>query len=267
MVWFSVIVLAVIQGVTEFLPVSSSGHLLIAKEMLGLESPGVRLEVVLHLGTLFAVLAYYRLRLTALLLGALRGERAAWRMIGLLLLSMVPAGLFWWACGDRLDTLFADQRFAAVVSAVLLWVTGLLLLSIGLARRADGETVSPIQAWWIGCLQAVSILPGISRSGSTITAARHLGLRPEKAAEFSFLMSIPILVAGATLSFLRISATAGSGVLGWAHYVVGASVAAGVGYLSIGALVRWLCRGRYWVFAVYCFCAGSAALLWLYLVR
>jgi len=267
MIWASVIVLAVLQGVTEFLPVSSSGHLLIAKELLGLESPGVRLEVVLHLGTLLAVLAYYRRRLAALLSGMARGERAAWGTAGLLLLSTVPAALFWLAFGGRLDALFADTRLAATVSAAMLWVTGLLLLSIGLARRADGETVSPAQAWWIGCMQAIAILPGISRSGSTITAARHLGLRPEKAAEFSFLMSIPILVAGAAVDFLDARPAAETGVLGAAHYVAGAAVAAVVGYAAIGVLVRWLCRGRYRVFAVYCFGAGTVALLWLRLAH
>jgi len=267
MIWANVIVLAVIQGVTEFLPVSSSGHLLIAKELLGLESPGVRLEVVLHLGTMLAVLAYYRRRLAALLAGMARGERTAWGTAGLLLLSMVPAALFWWVCGERLDALFADTRLAATVAAAMLWVTGLLLLSIGLARRADGETVSPAQAWWIGCLQAVAILPGISRSGSTITVARHLGLRPDKAAEFSFLMSVPILVAGAAVDFLRGRSAADPGVLGAAHYIVGAAIAAGVGYVAIGMLVRWLCRGRYRVFAVYCFAAGTVALLWLQLAR
>ena len=166
------------------------GTLLIAKEC-GARTPGVRLEVVLHLGTMLAVLAYYRRRLAALLAGMARGERTAWGTAGLLLLSMVPAALVLWACGERLDALFADTRLAATVAAAMLWVTGLLLLSIGLARRADGETVSPAQAWWIGCLQAVAILPGISSPGSTITAARTWAAA-EKAAEFSFLMSVPI---------------------------------------------------------------------------
>lgn len=265
MAWFCVVVLAVVQGLTEFLPVSSSGHLIIFKELLGLESPGVRLEVVLHLGTLLAVVVYYRRRLRELLAGVLRGDRAACRMVGLLLLSMVPAGILWGLFGARLDALFADTRLAAVVASGLLLVTGLLLFSSGWARRADGDAVKPMQACLIGCIQAVAILPGISRSGSTITVARHLGLRPDKAAEFSFLMSIPILIAGAAVNFMHIQPAHADNGLRVVHYLVGIGIAAGVGYLAIGTLIRLLCRGRFWYFAVYCLCAGSASLAWLLL--
>ncbi len=261
--WARVIILAIVQGVTEFLPVSSSGHLLIGKELLGLDAPGVRFEVVLHLGTLLAVIGYYRKRLAELAAGMWRREPDSWRLAGILVLSMVPAGILWGVLGERLDDLFADQRLAAVAASVLLLVTGALLLSLRFARRADGESVTPWQAWWIGCMQAVAILPGISRSGSTITAARHLGLRPERAAEFSFLMSIPILLAGAMVDFLHDRAGAAEGALVLAHYIVGACVAAGVGYVAIGTLVRLLCRGRFWAFGVYCLCAGTASLVWL----
>lgn len=263
--WFCVVVLAVVQGLTEFLPISSSGHLIIVKEMLGFKSPGVRLEVVLHLGTLLAVVAYYRRRLLELLTGVLHGDRMACRMVGLLVLSMVPAGIFWALFNKPLDELFADTRLAAKAASGLLLVTGLLLLSLKWVRDADGDEVKPMQAWWIGCMQAVAILPGISRSGSTITVARHLGLRPDKAAEFSFLMSIPILVAGAAVDFMHSQPAQADNGLGIVHYLVGIAVAAIVGYLAIGTLICLLCRGRFWYFAVYCLCAGSASLAWLLL--
>jgi len=261
--WVRVVVLAVIQGLTEFLPVSSSGHLLIGKELLGLNAPGIRCEVVLHLGTLVAVVAYYRARLTELLRGLLAGSRAAWRMAGMLALSVGPAALVWSVFKDQLDGLFADPRRAAITASGLLLVTGCLLLSVRLARPADSRAVTPFRAWWIGCMQALAILPGISRSGSTILAARHLGIGPSQAAEFSFLMSIPVLLGGALIDFSRGAPEAGGGTLGVPHYLVGACVAAGVGYLAIGTLVRLLCRGRLWYFAVYCLCAGTASLVWL----
>jgi undecaprenyl-diphosphatase len=260
--WVSVLILAVVQGVTEFLPVSSSAHLLIGKELLGLNSPGVHLEVVLHLGTLAAVLAFYRKRLAAIVTGLLAGTRAAWLTAGLLALSAIPAAAVWIVWGDRLDALFEDRRRAAVAASWLLLATGGLLLSVRFARRAKEEPVTPWQAWWIGCMQAVAILPGISRSGSTITAARHLGVSPERAAEFSFLMSIPVLLGAAVADFHH-TATTADAALGLAHYLVGACVAAGVGYGAIGLLVRLLGRGRFWHFAVYCLCAGAASLAWL----
>jgi undecaprenyl-diphosphatase len=261
--WVRVLILAVVQGVTEFLPVSSSAHLLIGKELLGLDAPGVHFEVLLHLGTLAAVVAFYRTRLAEIVTGLLAGSRAAWLTGGLLALSTVPAAVAWVVFGDRLDALFGDRRQAAVAASWLLLVTGGLLLSVRFARRPGDGPVTPWQAWWIGCMQAVAILPGISRSGSTITVARHLGVRPDSAAEFSFLMSIPVLLGAAAADFHHAAPNAGSGALGLAHYIVGACVAAGVGYGVIGILVRLLCRGRFWHFAVYCLCAGAASLAWL----
>jgi undecaprenyl-diphosphatase len=261
--WISVLILAVVQGVTEFLPVSSSAHLLIGKELLGLNAPGVHFEVVLHLGTLVAVVAFYRKRLTEIVIGALTGSRTAWLTGGLLALSAVPAVVAWVVFGDQLDALFGDQRQAAIAASWLLLVTGCLLLSVKFARRAKDGPVTPWQAWWIGCMQAVAILPGISRAGSTITVARHLGVCPDQAAEFSFLMSIPILLGAAAADFLHNAPNAGGGTLGLAHYIVGACVAAGVGYAAIGILVRLLGRGRFWHFAIYCLCAGAASVAWL----
>ncbi|MBM4163146.1 MAG: undecaprenyl-diphosphate phosphatase [Lentisphaerae bacterium] len=261
--WVSVLILAVVQGVTEFLPVSSSAHLLIGKELLGLNAPGVHLEVVLHLGTLMAVVAFYRNRLADLVMGVLTGSRAAWLMGGLLALSSVPAIGIWIVFGDRLDALFGNQRQTAVVASWLLLVTGGLLFSVRFARRADGGPMTVWRAWWIGCMQAMALLPGISRSGSTITVARHLGVRPDQAAEFSFLMSIPVLIGAVAVDFLQEGPTASGAALGTAHYIVGACVAAGVGYAAIGLLVRLLCRDRFWHCAVYCLCAGAASLGWL----
>jgi len=263
MVWLHVLILAVVQGITEFLPVSSSAHLVIGKELLGLDAPGVRFEVALHLGTLVSVALFYRGKIATLVRGVRSGSREAWRTVGLLAVSAVPAGVLWLFLGERIEAWFGERRTAAVAASGLLAATGAILLSTRWARRAAEEAVTPAHAWWMGCMQAVAVLPGISHSGSTIAVARHLGVRYDRAAEFSFLMSLPILAAAGAADLVRGGFGTGGGALGTAHYLVGALVAAATGYAAIGALVRLLCRGRLWIFGIYCLCAGAASLAWL----
>ena len=236
MIWLSVIILAVVQGIVEFLPISSSGHLLILKELLELDAPGVRLEVVLHLGTLIAVILYYRRRLATLVIGSLRFEKSSLYMVGLLALSVVPAGLIWLVSGRYLEPLIADRRTGAFVAALLLWITGLLLLS---ARHAKGDekTFTLKRAWWIGVAQGFAVFPGISRSGSTITIGRHLGLSAEAAVEFSFLMSIPVLLASAVVDFfIKNHEEIIHSPLTNTHYLVGAAISC---HWDIWRLEHW----------------------------
>ena len=259
-----VILLAILQGVTEFLPVSSSGHLVIAGRLLGIEQPGVRLETMLHFGTLVAVCLYYRQRLWSLIRGVTRGERAAWRETGLLLLASLPIVVVYAVAHERLESYYEDPRLAAAI----LMVTGLLLLSLAFrrqdtSRRAESEA-APL-GWWralvIGLAQAVAILPGISRSGSTIATARHLGVAPRRAAEFSFLMSVPLLLGATLLHVIRPEPSAGSCTVGWGLIWLGTLVAALVGYASISFLIRVLSGGRFWFFGVWCLVVGGLVLL------
>jgi undecaprenyl-diphosphatase len=252
-----VIALAVLQGITEFLPVSSSGHLVLGESLLGVESPGATLEVVLHAGTLAAILVFYRRRLLALALGAVRRDPVVWRDIGTLALSAVPAVVLYLAAGDVLETAFDRVEFVGPA----LCVTGLMLLSVrGRPVRGQGE-VRWTDAFLIGVAQAVAMLPGISRSGSTISAARLRGVAPTAAAEFSFLMCIPLL-AGATL-LTAVDAFQGAQPVGIPapHLIVGAVVAGVVGYAALAGLVRLLGRGKFWIFGVYCLVVGGVATL------
>ena len=259
----NVILLAILQGVAEFLPVSSSGHLVIASDLLGFTPPGVRLETMLHCGTLLAVCFYYRHRLWALLAGAARRERAACREAGLLLLASLPIVAVYLAAHARIEAIYENSRFAAA----MLLVTGLLLLSLQIRRRTAGEAAARrtvTLVWWralaIGLAQAVAILPGISRSGATIATARHLGIEPRRAADFSFLMSVPPLLGAVLLHGLRPEA-AGASAVGWGSLGIGVGVAAVVGYASIRLLMRTLASGRFWLFGVYCLLAGGVVLL------
>jgi undecaprenyl-diphosphatase len=248
-----VIFLAVVQGVTEFLPVSSSGHLVLTKHFLGVEtSGGATLEIVLHSGTLVSILVFYWRHLGQILVGFFRGEKPAVRFVLLVLIGCLPAVVFGLLYGARLQEAFSSPRF---VSCTLM-ATGLFLIATHYAKPG-AKTVGWVSGLVIGLAQAVAMLPGISRSGSTIGIARFLGIEPKEAAEYSFLMSAPLL-AGASLLALRdiIEHPGASGSSGL-ELSLGFLVSAGVGYFSIKWLVSLLRRGRFWRFGIYCLCIGA----------
>ena len=255
-VLLKIIVLAVVQGLTEFLPVSSSGHLVLAKHFLGLESPGASLELFLHGGTLLAVAVYYRQKLLALLRGALRGERASLLYALWVLVSMIPAGAMYAWKGDEIETAYGSP----LVVSVLLIVTGVALLSLYAAERRPPRTrpFGWVDALLMGVFQMIAMLPGVSRSGSTIFAARLMGVKPAEAAEFSFIMSLPV-IGGALLVEVVKDGVSPGGLDPW-HCLAGAAVAAVVGWLAIGGLIRLLGRGRFHWFGFYCVAAGAASL-------
>lgn len=275
------IILGIVQGLTEFLPVSSSGHLVMAATILDVVTPGVFVEVALHVGTLVSVLIVYRKRVSALLGGALRRDPGAWNYIGLLLLASIPAGLVGVFLQDRIEQAFG----APWVTGVLLIATGFILWSTRTARNqrlrvADGgqatalatepgpglaHTGAPTINWkialGIGLAQALAILPGISRSGSTITAGIWAGVAGEEAAEFSFLMSI-IVIAGAALLELRHLSTVVQGV-GAVPLLSGFVAALVTGIIAIQSLVWLLRKQAFYAFAYYVWAVGAGFLIYL----
>lgn len=249
-----VFLLSFLQGVAEFLPISSSGHLVLAQSLLNVNHPGVRLEVVLHLGTMVSILLYYRRTLAALVAGVFRGERASWTTAGHIVLSAVPAALFYFLCEDKVDAFFEDAR---AVGGFLVF-TGLVLLALRWMRCGDGPVTAP-RALLIGIAQALAVLPGVSRSGLTIASARMAGVAPDRAAEFSFLMCLPLLAGAALLDALH-PAAAGKDFPWWL-LLSGAAVSASVGYVALSSLVRALRTGRFWLFGLYCIGAGLLAVV------
>ncbi|NMA19028.1 MAG: undecaprenyl-diphosphate phosphatase [Lentisphaerae bacterium] len=250
--------LAIMQGLTEFLPVSSSGHLLLLQHFAGMKaSPGPALELALHGGTLLSILVFYRKRLLALLSGALRREKVSLLYCAALLVSCIPAAIVYFLFKEPIENLFDEP----LICSVMLMVTGLLLLSTRFLPRS-GNVSSPgfLHATGIGLIQAVALLPGISRSGSTITCARWLGIAPQKAAEFSFLMSIPLLAGGILLKAKDIFAMSDSpGEL--AVMLTGCSLAAIIGFLSLKILALFQISGKFWYFGCYCLTVGGVAAL------
>lgn len=257
-----ILILALIQGITEFLPISSSGHLVIANALLGLEEPGIVTEIVLHLGTLLAVFVYFRGDLLDLLRGMvrfLRGgrrdeDRTAVRMVLAILLGTIPAVAAGLLLGDFIESLYENP----LESSIELLVTGAILLSTLWVRRGRAE-IGPGRAIAIGLFQAVSMLPGISRSGTTIAGGLYLGVRPEEAARFSFLLSIPAILGAAILKAPELAASMGEARAG--ALALGFVLSFLVAWGSISLLMRIVKRGRFGFFGVYCLIVGITGIL------
>ncbi len=253
---FKVLFLAVLQGVAEFLPISSSGHLAIAGRILGLEGMGEQVEIALHFGTLVALLAYYRRTVAEIVAGMLSGRRSGWIAAGMIVVGCVPAALAYPLFHDAMESAFAGSTKA--IGAMLV-VTGLILISLRF-RKTDGDGRI---TWWravaIGVAQAFALFHGISRSGITIACARHLGVSPRNAVDYSFLVSLP-LVAGASLLSLVHPPEAAANGPGWGLLLPAAAVSAVVGYISIKLLIRVLAGPKFWCFGIYCLVAGAVAL-------
>lgn len=299
------IILGAVQGLTEFFPVSSSGHLVLTESLLGLSLPGIGFDVALHVATLVSVVFVYRARILQLIRGL--GERDAWLFIGKLVLATLPAAVIGILFKDWFEARFEDPRFAGTMLLVtgtvvwssrwalgragVIWMEVLpLLLALGVSllagtvvpflavggalalimavsrltsRPGDSEAQQLEPGWAtalaMGIAQAVAIIPGITRSGSTVVAGLWRRFDPVAAAEFSFLMSIPAILGAAILSLPELAA-GGEGP-GVAQLVAGAIAAAAAGIVAIGFFVGMLRRRSFHLFAYYCWVAGAAFLL------
>ena len=258
------VLLGVLQGLTEFLPVSSSGHLALAQSFLDVEAGGVAFVVLLHAGTLLAIVIVFREGVLELLRGALLLPTALFRarstwtretlLAGKVACATVPGAAVGLFLEPRIEALFASP----MVVGFLLWVTAVLLFSTRRARQGERD-VGWRDAWIIGLAQACAILPGISRSGATIATALLLGVARPKAAEFSFLAAIPLIAGSLVLELPELVQSGRDGE--------GAALLAGflasflVGWAALVWLVRLVRQGAIHWFSIYCFLAGAVALL------
>ena len=250
------VILGLLQGATEFLPVSSSAHLVIGQYLLGIDSPGVMLEIMLHLGTLLSVAVYFRRDIVALLAGALDRSAdgaPARREIGFLALATLPAVLVALTLSEVIDAAFESVVFVGW----MLLVTTLVLVS---SRWTGGESglLTARIALIIGLAQAFAILPGISRSGSTIVVGLWLGLSGTTAARFSFLMAIPAILGAALFKL-----AGGVPVGAIPSLAAGVAVSALTGYAVIAWLMQLIGRGRLYLFAGYTLLAGLVVIFTL----
>ncbi len=265
------ILLGVIQGLTEFLPISSSGHLALTQRYLGLDpdSPAMLLfDVLAHLGTLIAVIIVfarsakkYVRRLFSELSPSWTRRRYAGRITLLAVTACVPTAALGLAFKDRFEEAF-DSPF---VIGVCLIITGVLLA--GMIRLGRGKRSWKNFRWWqaalVGVAQACAILPGISRSGSTICVAAYFGLRRRWAAEFSFLIAVPAIAGGTLLKIKDTLDLPGDqlGQIAWGPIIVGSLVSLAVGIVALKLLLNVVRRAKLHYFAPYCWLLGGFVLL------
>ena len=267
--WFQALTLGIVQGLTEFLPISSTAHLWIIPHYAGWEDPGAAYSAAIQLGTLLAVFVYFARDIRALVLAALDGLRHRD-------LSRTPESLLAWSIvpgtipivvlglGFR-DLIENDARQPVVIGAALVVLALCLLLAEVVGRRS--RTMGQLGFWRvqiIGLSQALALIPGCSRSGSTIMGGLFVGLQRHEAARFSFILGLPA-IAGSGLFELVALIRADIGAEGLANLAIGIGGAAISGYLTIGWLIRFLERHGTHLFIGYRVVLGGAILLSLYL--
>lgn len=253
--------LGVVQGLTEFLPVSSSGHLVIAQHFMSdFEQPGLTFDVVLHLGTLGAVLLYLRREVGLVLSGLKPGSLGApgRHLIGLLVLGTIPAVVVALLFKNAIETSFENLS----VVGVSLGITGIWLLVT--SRFANGERsfdgLDAKDALVVGLCQSAALVPGISRSGATIGAGLARGLAPGTAARFSFLLSVPAIL-GAAVFNLKDAASVRADA--WLSYGAGFLTAFAIGYGAIGIVIKFLESRKFYLFGYYCLVVGGGVLVYV----
>jgi undecaprenyl-diphosphatase len=265
------IILGIVQGITEFLPVSSSGHLVIFQNLFGMKEPQVFLDVMLHVGTLAAVFIVFRGDILELIRAALRiaasrrlGGSASEKLLVALIVGSVPTALIGFLFAEQIERIFASM----IAAGVGLLITGSLLMLTewkqqeALSRATDGcGGVGVRQALVVGVAQGIAIAPGISRSGSTITVGLLVGLPRETAARFSFLLSIPAIFGALLFELKDYSPALSPGAAGGTAVFVGALVAAAVGIVSLTVLLKVVKQGKISLFAYYCWAIGALAVI------
>ncbi len=258
------IILAIIQGLTEFLPVSSSAHLVLVPSLLGWARPSVTFDVAVHLGTLLALVIYFAADIVKLLRGFLLSlrpnrkrtseERVYGRLSWLIVIGTIPIIVI-----GLLFKGWIESTFQSVIPAIVfLLITGvyLAIADVFSFPRKSSRELSVVGALLIGAAQAVALLPGISRSGATISTGLLLGLRREEAARFAFLLSIPAILGATVLEFTTLSLAQ----LPLGTLLVAAATACAVGVLCIHFFLRLIAKTRLVWFAIYCWLFAFFAL-------
>lgn len=269
--WIEAVLLGVIQGLTEFLPVSSSGHLVLFQHLFGLVEPELLFDICVHVGTLAAVLmVFYRdilemfktlarlpgLRRKAGGVGTLFSDHPECRLMVMIVIGCIPTAVL-----GVLFATIAEELFGTI------WMVGTALLITGTflwftqSRKAAGRPIKEMRlkdAFIIGLVQGMAIVPGISRSGATISAALYLGVDRELAGRFSFLLAIPAILGALVLG---LDSDAFETTLPAGTILLGSLAAAVVGYLALVVLLKIVKKGQLYRFAPYCWVVGATALI------
>ena len=260
--WLEAILLGILQGITEYLPVSSSGHLELGKYFLGIDNQvggghyGVTFNVILHLATVFSTWVIFRKEIHQILFGLFdSSNKEAKSFSAYVILSMIPAGLIGFLFEDEIDQYFSGN--IALVGWMLIFTGGLLLLT-ATAKKTD-KKLSPLSACIIGVAQAIALLPGISRSGATISTSVLLGIDKETAARFSFIMVMPLIVGKVLKDIVSGDMNMGSEVL--LPMTIGFFAAFITGVLACQVMLAIVKRGKLAYFSLYCLGVGLLAII------
>lgn len=253
------VVLAIVQGITEFLPISSTAHLVLVPWLFGWTDPGLTFDVALHAGTLVALLVYFAPTWLALLLPVFRntpGEYAALggveqprRLLGLLAVATIPGAVIGYALEDYAETVFREPRLVAaalLLVSLVMWLADQMPdLTKKLPQLKLGDCLV------VGLAQAVAVVPGVSRAGITIAAGMFRGLERETAARFSFLLATPIIAGAAVKKLAEVSVLGLPPGVSGLELVVGFVVSAATGFAAIAFLLRYLQRRTLKIFVAY----------------
>ena len=253
--FFQVIILSVVQGITEFLPISSSGHLAIIQNLFRLTSPPVFFDILLHLGSVLSIIVFFRKDIVELVKNWQR-NLGVWKVI---IIGSIPAAIFGYLLNSKIEMIFGSLT---LVGAAMI-ICGFILLSTKFIKKQkevnELKGISNFKSIIIGLFQAIAILPGISRSGSTITGGLWQNLSKEAAFKFSFLLSIPAIL-GATLLKAK---DANFGEVSILASIMAIFISALVGFFALKFLEKTLKSDKFWLFSIYCFVVGISVLVFI----
>jgi undecaprenyl-diphosphatase len=260
------LILGIVEGVTEFIPVSSTGHLILATELLGFDAAKwSAFNVIIQLGAILAIVVLYWRTFWAVLEGLFKGQRMSWRFVRNILIGFLPSAVLGFLLINKIELLLGN----AMVVAVALIVGGIAILVIEKMVK-PGEIMEvaemPVkQVLGVGLIQCLSMIPGVSRSGATILGGLSLGVERRTAAEFSFFLAIPTMVGATTLEFAKHhdALMAGAGEVGFGAVAVGFLVSFLVAIVVVKAFVAYISRHGFAPFGWYRIAVGAAALVWL----
>jgi undecaprenyl-diphosphatase len=239
------VILGIVQGVTEWLPISSSGHLVLAQQLFGLTQPLI-FDIMLHLGSLLVVLVYFWKQIKELIIGVLRFEREKLRMLYFIIIATIPIALAGYFLGESIKSAFASLL---VVGIGLIFTS--LLLFFSKFPRVKTKKLNWFNVLIIGIFQAFAILPGVSRSGSTISSGMFQGVKKEDVAPFSFLIFIPAIFGATLIEIGNIGAVENIPAM-----IIGTAVSAITGFFSLKLLMNIIRKNKFSYFGIYCLVLG-----------
>ena len=261
------IILGIVEGVTEFIPVSSTGHLVLATELLGFDAEKwSAFNVIIQLGAILAIVVLYWRTFWAVLEGLFKGQPMSWRFVRNILIAFLPSAILGFLLIKYIEQLLGDPK----VVAVMFILGGIAILAIErLVKKSDVVGVSELpasRALGIGLVQCLAMIPGVSRSGATIMGALSLGVERRTAAEFSFFLAVPTMLGATTLELLkhRHEMLAGAHGVGFGAVAVGFVVSFVVAVVVVRGFVHYISRHGFAPFAWYRIVAGAVALAWLF---